>query len=133
MARESQIRKRLTDEAAERSEEISSHGLIGYVEEYYPEVFLGEDEAYKNHTADIKVFTQNQQEIYKHVPCFVYSHGMINKGLVKNDRVWVEFINGDQEMPIVTAYYREPTQIGIFFNNLKFSVANTMNSIFGGF
>lgn len=80
-------------------------------------------EVWEQHTVDVDVLQGNKiQKLYA-VPCFVYSQGVIDKGFTKNDRVWIQFINGDPSMPIATAYYREPDQIELFWNNLSIRVA----------
>ncbi len=122
-------KKQLQEGGADRASERRSYGLIGRVINYYPQASQV-DEVHQ-HTVDVEVLIGSKVETLAYVPCFTYSHGVISKGFKKNDRVWLEYINGDPKMPIVTGYYREPTQLGIFFGALKFAVGNILDEFVG--
>ncbi|HHT7153286.1 hypothetical protein P4388_33960 [Bacillus thuringiensis] len=142
----SQIRKDLQDEGADRASERRSYGLIGKVTDYHPNTGTkteggncncsrhkgGKIEVWERHTVDVDVLQGNKIQHLCAVPCFVYSQGVIDKGFVKNDRVWIQFINGDPSMPIATAYYREPDQLELFWNNLKIRVAGFFDDLLPG-
>jgi hypothetical protein len=123
----SQIRERIANEGSTRASERRSFGLIGHVIEYFPEAAQVPDE--QRHTCDVRVIKgKNEQVLYK-VPCFVYSQGIISDGLAKNDRVWVEFINGDSSLPVITGFYREPGALKFFWNSFKYGVANVFDEL----
>lgn len=120
--------QRISQEGSQGALDKSSPGLIGYVTKYY-----GNDPALEKeerHTVDIDVPSAGKSEKYYRVPCFVYSQGIIDKGLEENDRVWVQFINGDQKQPIVTGFYREPGSLELFFNNLEYRISDFLGGIF---
>lgn len=117
--------------------EASTHGLIGYVVNYHRQGDTCDCNRHKGavisknaqHTVDIEVYQGSRQSMYYEVPCFVYSQGIIDKGLEVNDRVWVQFIGGDANTPIVTAYYREPSDLENYFRNLYFAVSDFFNDL----
>jgi hypothetical protein len=122
------VSQRISRQGTEGALDKSSPGLIGYVTKYYPNMYKGKD-APKNHTVDIDVPSGKGTIKYYNVPCFVYGQGLIDKKLEVNDRVWVQFINGDKNQPIVTAYYREPSQLDLFWNNLKYSISEFFTNL----
>ncbi|SFJ66049.1 hypothetical protein SAMN02799624_05432 [Paenibacillus sp. UNC496MF] len=125
---QSEISKRIAGQGKEGALDLSSPGLIGYVTKYYgPNHF---NDPAINHTVDVEVRTGQQVTKYNNVPCFVYSQGIIDHGLSENDRVWIQFINGDQKQPIVTAFYRDPSQAEMFWNDLKYGVSEFFHSLF---
>ena len=147
----SNFKQQLYDQSAERASERRSYGLIGKVAYYHPNTTYCECGAtdkdgnerhpkggktplppHERHTVDVDVLLGNKMQRLYSVPCFEYSQGLIDKGFKKNDRVWIEFINGDPNMPIVTAYYREPDQLDLFFNNLKYRVAEFFDELLPG-
>lgn len=142
----SQMRQQLQDGGADRASERRSDGLIGKVVNYHPNTGTkneggpcncsrhkgGKIEVWERHTVDVDVLQGNKVQRLSAVPCFVYSQGIIDKGFVKNDRVWIQFINGDTSMPIATAYYREPDQLELFWNNLKIRVAGFFEDLLPG-
>ncbi len=129
-----QISKRLIKGGAQSANETNTSGLIGYVTEYYPNATsykgkpLPQEE---RHTVDIEVANGSRATKYKSVPCFVYSQGIIDKGLEVNDRVWVQFINGDKSQPIVTGFYRDPSGLDLYWNNLKYRISDFFGSLGG--
>lgn len=148
---QSNFRKTLQEEGASRASERSSYGLIGKVAFYHPNADIcncgatdssGADrhpkgsntkiEPWERHTVDVDVLMGSKMQRLYSVPCFVYSQGVIDKGFVKNDRVWIQFINGDTNMPVATAYYREPDQLEVFWNNLKLKVAGFFDDLLPG-
>lgn len=150
---QSNFRKQLQDEGASRASEQRSMGLIGKVVNYHPNVgnkeFLTGDmkggkcpcnrhqglqiEAHEMHSVDVDVLYGSKVQRLYSVPCFVYSQGVIDKGFVKNDRVWIQFVNGDPSYPVATAYYREPSQLNLFFNNLRYRVAGFFDELLPDF
>lgn len=137
----SQLRDTLANEGASRSLEQRTSGLLGYVVRYHPESLqctcsehgLGvKVEDTERHTADIVVNMGKRDQMLKRVPCMVYSQGLISNGLVEGDRVWVQFVNGDISHPVITGYYREPSQLEIVTNTFKYSVANVFSHMLGG-
>lgn len=133
---ESHFRKKIGDAGAERAVEIRSNGHIGKVVNYHG--FTGTKdkagpcgcdrhkgkkmELYERHSVDVDVLLESKMQRLLSVPCFMYAQGIIDKGFVKNDRIYIQYINGDLTMPVATAYYREPEGLEIFWNNLKYSV-----------
>lgn len=117
----SEASERVANAGADKAAGRKSFGLIGHVMEYYPETWANRES--ERHTVDVKVRMGKKQEILQKVPCFVYSQGILSHGLAKDDRVWVEFINGDQSMPIVTAFYREPSSTELIWNTFKYGIA----------
>lgn len=148
----SHFKKNLQDGSAARANETRSPaGLIGKVAFYHPNTTFCECgatdengdvrhpkggntklEAKERHTVDVDVLMGNKMQRWYSVPCFEYTQGLIDKGFVKNDRVWIQFINGDPKLPVVTAYYREPDQLDLFFNNLKYRVAGFFDELLPG-
>ncbi|RHW32001.1 hypothetical protein [Oceanobacillus profundus] len=136
----SRLRESISKEGAKQSKEESSHGLIGHVIRYHPESFKcycdeHKDQEFKDterHTADVKVYRGKKDEILKRVPCMVYSQGIISNGLVKGDRVWVQFINGDTAFPVITGYYREPSQWELTKNTFQYAAADFLGGLLGG-
>ncbi len=138
----SQVQDKFTKKSAQTSKEQSRFGLIGHVINYHPESLkchpgcsehdmsdtLDETE---RHSADIKVLLGKQDQVLKRVPCMVYSQGVVSNGLRKNDRVWVQFINGDTNLPVITGYYRDPSQWELLSNTFKYSVANVFAEMIG--
>ncbi|OXB94746.1 hypothetical protein [Parageobacillus galactosidasius] len=127
------LQQKIASEGALRAFEKRSYGLIGHVINYHPESYQCDCEEhgpgvklkdFERHTVDVKVLMGKKEQILKRVPCFVYSQGLISHGLRRNDRVWIEFINGDPSMPVVTAYYREPSQLQLFWNTFKYALSN---------
>jgi len=125
------IKDQIAKQGSEKAKEQVNFGLIGHVIEYYPETFSNE-KLNQNHTADVKVLLGKKEQILYRVPCFVYGDGFFSHGLKKNDRVWVEFINGDTTYPVITAYYREPTQLQLFVNSLKYGIASFFSEMGAG-
>lgn len=145
----SHFKNQLHEQGAMRAMEKSTLGHIGKVVNYHPNTgkkksdgsveggicpcdrhLGGKMEAYEMHTVDVDVLRGSKMERMCAVPCFVYSQGVIDKGFVKNDRVWIQYINGDSTMPIATAYYREPAQLELFWNNLRYRVAGFFGEMF---
>jgi hypothetical protein len=134
----SQLRQKIASEGAARAFERRSYGLIGHVINYHPESYECDCEEhgpgvklkdFERHTVDVKVLMGKKEQVLKRVPCLVYAQGVIGNGLRRNDRVWVEFINGDPSMPVVTAYYREPSQLQLFWNTFKYSLSNALQEL----
>jgi hypothetical protein len=136
---QSQITQRISKQGAEGARDTSTSGLIGYVTTYYPNAHFFEDKdkkvkelpAEQRHTVDVEVRQGTKSTMYYRVPCFVYGEGLIDHGLQPNDRVWVQFVNGDKGRPIVTAYYREPGSLDLFWNDLKFAIGDFFGSLTG--
>lgn len=128
------VSKRISQEGAEGALDKSTSGLIGYVTNYYPNVTKLDGvplPAAERHSVDVDVPSGSRVIKFSRVPCFVYSQGIIDKGLEVNDRVWVQFINGDKSQPIVTAFYREPGDLDLFWNNLKYRISDFFGSLGG--
>jgi len=126
------VSRKISQQGTESALDKSTAGLIGYVTKYYPNAtsFEGKDlPKEQRHTVDIDVPNGSRVIQYHSVPCFVYSQGVIDKGLEVNDRVWVQFVNGDRKQPIVTGYYREPGQLDLFWNNLKYRISDFFGSL----
>ncbi|QHW35653.1 hypothetical protein GZH47_32665 (plasmid) [Paenibacillus rhizovicinus] len=127
------LRQKLAKAGTEGALDTRTSGLIGYVVNYHRQADTcsckrhqgASIEKSTQHTVDIHVNQGNRVKEFHDVPCFVYSTGIIDKGLKENDRVWVQFINGDASTPIVTAYYREPSVESRFFRNLFYAVGDT--------
>lgn len=137
----SEFQNRVAQDGANRSSEQKSAGLIGHVIRYHPESLqctcsehgLGvKVEDTERHTVDVIVNMGKRDQMLKRVPCMVYSQGIISNGLVEGDRVWVQYINGDSDFPVVTGYYREPSQLEIVANTFKYSIANVFDFMIGG-
>lgn len=147
----SHFRQNLHNQGAERASERSSFGHIGKVAFYHGNTTFcecGATDAEGNirhpegaktnlpkeerHTVDVDVLLGNKMQRLYSVPCFVYSQGLIDKGLKKNDRVFIQYINGDPKMPVATAFYREPGQLDLFFNNMKYRVAEFFDDLLPG-
>ncbi|CDQ41805.1 hypothetical protein [Virgibacillus salexigens] len=137
----SEIKTTIAKDAAGRSLERKTSGLIGHVLRYHPESLQCTCDEHgltnpvkdtERHTADIKVNMGKKDQVLKRVPCMVYSQGIISNGLVKGDRVWVQFIDGDSSQPVITGFYREPTQWEVASNTFKFAVANVFSFMTGG-
>lgn len=134
----SRISERIERNSSRRSKEERTSGLIGHVIRYHPEALVCNCEEHKGkefkdterHTADIKVFMGKKEEILKRVPCMVYSQGVITNGLIKGDRVFVQFINGDTQLPVITAFYREPSQWNLTVNTFKYGIASFFSELF---
>jgi|SRR5579875_522350 len=126
----SQASEKISKKGTQGALDKSSPGLIGYVTKYYPNDHRFPKE--QRHTVDVDVKMGTKTTSFKQVPCFVYGQGLIDHGLAVNDRVWVQFINGDHKAPIVTAYYREPSQLDLFWNDLKYGISDFLNGLFGG-
>lgn len=124
MAEPKNVSERLAKAGAMRADEQRTHGFIGYVTKYYPATFKNKRYA---HTCDVNVIRGNRTEKLSKVPCFVYSSGLIDKGLEENDRVWIQYINGDPSMPIITGYYREPTTWDYFKTSIYYSVSQVLD------
>lgn len=101
-----------------KNNQAISNGLIGVVTKYYPATYTNKKHA---HTVDVKIYRTNSYETLEKVPCFVYSTGLIDYGLQENDRVYIEYINGDPTLPIVTGYYREQTTWDFFKNSVVYA------------
>ena len=124
---EGNITSNIAKKGAERASEQRSPGYIGYVANYYPATFQNKKHA---HTADVTIFKGNRTELLEKVPCFVYSSGIIDKGLEINDRVWEQHINGYATLPIITGYYREPTRWDFFQNSIHQAISNVFDEWF---
>ena len=109
-----------------KNSQATSSGLIGVVTKYYPATYTNKKHA---HTVDIKVYRANTYETLEKVPCFVYSTGLIDHGLQENDRVYVEYVNADPTLPIVTGYYREPTSWDFFKNSIQYATTNIFDML----
>jgi hypothetical protein len=132
------IRQKIAQAGTEGALDLRTPGLIGYVINYHRE---GSDcncarhngveiKPETRHTVDLVVYQgQKKQEFYE-VPCMVYSQGFFDHGLEVNDRVWVQFLNGDINHPVVTAYYRNPSGLDMLVNNFKFAVSDFFHNIF---
>jgi hypothetical protein len=126
---ESQVSQRISQQGTAGALDRSTPGLIGYVIKYYPNSHKIEPQY--RHSVDVEVRQGTQTTKYYRVPCFVYAQGLIDHGLVPNDRVWVQFINGDKGRPIVTAYYREPSQLDMFWEDLKYDIGDFFGRLTG--
>jgi hypothetical protein len=148
---QSHFKQSLSSQGAERASERSSHGLIGKVAFYHGNTTFcecGATDAEGNirhpegaktklppeerHTVDVDVLLGNKMQRLYSVPCFVYAQNLIDKGFVKNDRVFIQYVNGDPKLPVATAYYREPGQLDLFWNNLKYRVAEFFDDLLPG-
>lgn len=148
---QSNFRRGLEKQGADHANERMSIGHIGKVVYYHPNsgskladgtivpgvCSCGRHEGkkmefYELHTVDVDVLEGTKMQRLQAVPCFVYSQGLIDKGFVKNDRVWIQYINGDPAYPVATAYYREPDQLELFWNNLKHRVASFVDELLPG-
>ena len=138
MNRNSSFKNAIQSEAAQKGQEQKSVSYIGKVVNYHG-VTGTKDEAgececdrhkgkkmklSERHSVDVDVLIENKVQRWNAVPCFIYAQGLIDKGFVPNDRVYIQFINGDNQMPVATAYYREPKGLTIFWQNLKHRVGN---------
>lgn len=123
-----QRRANLAREGAETTREQSRFGLIGRVEKYHPPTLAkkGKD---LEHTADVRVMMGEKSQTLKNVPCFVYGSSKFDYGLYKNDRVFVNFLNGDLQYPVITGYYREPSFSDRFFNTIRYGVSAVLEEI----
>lgn len=147
----SHFKKQLSDQGAERASERRSEGHIGKVVNYHPNTgrklpngSYEPRECYcerhngdlmqeaEMHSIDVDVLLGSKLQRLNSVPCFVYSQGVIDKGFERNDRVWIQYINGDPNLPVATAYYRDPKQLELFFNNLKYRVVGFMDELISG-
>lgn len=145
------FRQQLQNQGAERATEQRSLGNIGKVVNYHPNTgkkkadgtFEGgicncdrhqgkKIEAYEMHSVDVDVLMGSKMQRLYSVPCFVYNQGVIDKGFVKNDRVWIQYVDGDVNLPVATAYYREPDQLELFWNNLRYRVAGFFDELLPG-
>jgi hypothetical protein len=131
------LRQKLSKAGTEGALDTRTSGLIGYVVNYHRQGsscnckrHAGTSiEKSTQHTVDIHISQGNRVKEFHDVPCFVYSQGIIDRGLKENDRVWVQFINGDPSTPIVTAYYREPSVEEKFLRNLVYSIGDFFGSL----
>lgn len=138
MNRNSSFRNTIHKEAAQKTQEQKGLSYIGKVVNYHG-VTGTSDKAgpcdcdrhkgkkikmSERHSVDVDVLIENKVQRFNSVPCFMYAQGIIDKGFVANDRVFITFINGDSQMPIATAYYREPNGLTLFWQNLKHRVGN---------
>ena len=145
---DSHFKQQMNEQGADRASERRSHGMIAKVVNYHPNTGKKKAdgtmeggkcncdrhegkkiEAYEMHSVDVDVLQGSKMQRLYSVPCFVYSQGVIDKGFVKNDRVWIQYINGDVSLPVATAYYREPDQLELFFNNLRYQVAGFFDEL----
>lgn len=148
---QSHFKKRLQNQGAERASEQSSFGHVGKVAFYHgnttfcecgatddfgnirhPDGAKTKLPAEERHTVDVDILLGSKMQRLYAVPCFVYSQGVIDKGFEKNDRVFIQYINGDHTKPVATAYYREPGQLDLFFNNMKYRVAEFFDDLLPG-
>lgn len=118
--------KSMITQGIHKNNGTTSSGLLGVVTQYYPATFTNKKYA---HTVDIHVYRTNSVETLEKVPCFVYSTGIIDYGLEVNDRVYVEFLNGDPSLPVVTGYYREPTTWDFFKNSIQYATTNIVDMV----
>jgi hypothetical protein len=134
------IKDQIAKDGASRSAEQSTSGLIGHVIRYHPESLQCTCDEHglgavlkdtERHTADVKVMMGKKEEELKRVPCMVYSQGIVSNGLVPGDRIWVQFVNGDSAFPVITGFYREPSEWEIMSNTFKYAVANVFNFMGG--
>lgn len=144
----SSFKQGLENQSAERASERRSLGNIGKVVNYHPNTgrrnkngtFDGgicncdrhdgaKMASHEMHTVDVDVLLGSKMQRLYSVPCFVYSQGLIDKGFQKNDRIWIQYINEDSSLPVATAYYREPDQLDLFWNNLKHRVAGFFDEL----
>lgn len=137
----SNLKNRIIQESSNLSHEQRKYGLIGRVVNYHPESKVcsskceehkgGELEDSERHTADVIVTVGKQEQELKRVPCMVYSQGIVNNGLRPNDRVWVQFVNGDVNLPVITGFYRDPSKWEIMANTFKFTIGNIFAEMIG--
>lgn len=120
-------RNRLAKEASSKSKEQSQFGVIGRVVEYYPPTLTSRPEI--EHTADVRVMMGAKSQVLKRVPCFVYGSSAFDYGLYKNDRVFINFMDGDLQHPVITGYYREPKLGQRFFNTIQYGVSKVLEDI----
>ena len=127
----SRVSSQIAEAGRERASETSAHVHMGTVINYHGNVInckcerhagekLEEDE---RHSIDVEITTGDKTEILHSVPCFVYSQGVIHNGFLRDDRVLIQYMDGDKTMPIASAYYREPSQLDVFWNDFKQRVA----------
>lgn len=80
----------------------------------------------ERHTVDIEIVTEKKTDIWNAVPCFMYAQGIIDHGFQKNDKVFIQFVNGDRSQPVAVAYYRPPGTLDQFWNSMKYTMAGFM-------
>lgn len=150
------IRERIVSQAAKGAYHLRTPGLIGHVIKYYPpgiddyekeEVEKHLTEIYRGyaqddmqikisdisdiwHTADVVVKQGEETQTFYNVPCFVYGHGLIDKGLEVGDQVWIQFINGDINHPIITGYYRTREGWNLFNEAMKLILPDFISKLF---
>lgn len=137
------FRKSLINEGGARGTEMYTHGVIGKVVHYHPKANVCDCPRHREnggalpkeemHSVDVDVLSGTKIERLYGVPCFVYSQGVIDHGFKPNDRVYIQFVNGDKQYPIAIAYYREPDTLELFWNNLRFGVGRIFKSLLPDF
>lgn len=135
----SEIKRQIVKSSAREAFEQNTPGLIGFVIRYHREAKTCNCDVHKTepfldeerHTADVLVNMGQQDQVLKAVPCMVYSQGIISNGLKPNDRVWVQFTGGDLSLPVITGFYRNPSQWETIVGSFKFAVADAFSEILG--
>lgn len=110
------LRDRIVKEAVQGALDARFGGQIGHIVNYHTDTERCDCSRHKGekinnitrNTMDIYLSQGRRKKVYYDVPCFIFNPGLISKGYREGDRVWVQFINGDLSMPLVTGYYREP-------------------------
>lgn len=128
----SKISSQISAEGAEQALEASAGAHIGVVINYHGNVTSCKCERHKSdtieederHSVDVEIQAGDKKEILYSVPCFVYAQGVIDHGFVKDDRVLIQYINGDRTMPVASSYYREVGQLELFWNSFKEKAAS---------
>jgi hypothetical protein len=137
------VSSKIAKKGASKARERYQPGVIGHVQAYHPIIddvirWLKngnkEKAAATGNTADVKAIIGKRTETYKNVPVCVYSQEIVQGGLEKNTRVWIEFINGDLQHPIITSVYYPPTAFDYITNAFTFGVARSFSGLhlFGG-
>lgn len=121
-------RASLAKEGANTTREQSRFGLIGRVTKYHPPTLKKKGKELE-HTADVRVMMGEKSQTLYNVPCFVYGSSKFDYGLYKNDRVYVAFLNGDMQYPVIVGYYREPSFSDRFFNTIRYGVSAVLEEI----
>ena len=134
------IRQRIEKENSQQIRDQRIDGFIGYVIHYHPIALTCHCHEHQGtqlkknerHTVDVEILRGKGKEILKRVPCFVYSYGFLDKGFEAGDRVFIQYVNGDPNFPVVTAYYRDPGFWEIATNTLRGGFTKLIDEWMGG-
>ena len=140
------IDKRIREVSQDNNDKKSGGGIIGRVIDYHPPV--GTDskpgkcrcsrhngdymEIFERHSVDVEIISEKKKEYLYAVPCLMYAQGIIDQGFVRDDKVFISYIDGDKNHPVAIAYYRPPNKIDFFWNNLKYSMSTHISDFIRG-